>query len=422
MARVKDTMKLTRTKVEQLPAPHPSGKQKLFWDSEHTGLGVLCSGVSSRKTWVVQGKFNGRTKRVKVGPTDRYDPDEAWKKGRPILNDIEDGKDPKAERKREAEASVTVGEVLEAYLTQPRLSPRTVETYREIASRNLAPWLKRSLRSITGQDCEARFAAITKDVVQRKASGKITGGFNVRGAATANFSLRLFGTLWRYQSVRDDTLGKNPIGLLRQQWHKIHRRKRRLWDQDFPRFYQAVMALTNPIHKDLLLLAMHTGLREQEASGLAWSEVDFHHQVIKLPAERMKNREPFDLPMSSFVHDLLVARRAPGDDGPYVFPGRVKGTHTKSFGFALDGIKATTGLQLSPHDMRRTYLSVATNAGISSEAKKRLVGHTTGDDVTEGYVNLSDADVRRAAQRVCDKLIALCGIEAPQAENVTKLG
>ena len=179
------------------------------------------------------------------------------------------------------------------------------------------------------------------------------------------------------------------------------------------------MALPNKIHKNLLLLGLFTGMREQECSALAWSEVDFRHKMIRLPPDRMKNREAFELPMSSFVHDLLVAWREVGDAGPYVFPGREKGRHTQSFGFALDGIKATTGIQLSPHDLRRTFLSVADNSGISGVAKKRLVGHITGeDDTTEGYIILSDADVKRAAQKVGDRIAALCGIEAPQAEEV----
>ena len=100
MARVKDTIKLTDAVVERLPAPHPSGRQKFFWDSEHTGFGVLCSGVSTTKSWVVQAKFNGRSKRVKVDSPDRYDRVKAWQEGRPLLNDIEDGKDPAEQARR----------------------------------------------------------------------------------------------------------------------------------------------------------------------------------------------------------------------------------------------------------------------------------------------------------------------------------
>ena len=93
-----------------------------------------------------------------------------------------------------------------------------------------------------------------------------------------------------------------------------------MWDEDLRQFYQAVGALPNFIQRDLALLGLFTGMRENEAAGLKWEEVDFRHRTIKLAAVRMKAKKPFDLPMSDFVRDLLVARQAVGYDGPFVFP------------------------------------------------------------------------------------------------------
>ncbi|CEF48887.1 unnamed protein product [uncultured bacterium] len=416
------TTKLTKDAVKDLKAPDPSGKQVLWWDPEKRGLGVLCSGISESKSWVVQANLNGRARRITLAPVHVLDPKQAWERAQPVLADLYAGKDPKAERKRQAKASVTVAAVLEAYCTQPRLSARTVASYRASATKYLAPWLDRPLRSITGDDVEVRFAAISSDVAQRKAAGQSKGGVNVTGAATSNLALQLFGMLWNYQAERDETLGRSPLSRLRKQWHTLHRRKRRLWDEDFPAFYRAVMALPNVIQRDLVLFGLFTGMRENNCAALQWAEVDFRHRMIRLPASRMKNKEPFELPMSSYVYDLLVARRAVGWEGPYVFPGDGKKGYTQSFGFALEQIRAATGLQISPHDLRRTFISVATNAEIPAVALKKLVAHTTGADVTEGYVSLSESDLRRAAQKVSTRMMSLCGIEAPQAENVAKLG
>lgn len=382
---------------------------------------MLCSGISKTKSWVVQANLNGKAKRITIAPTNVLDPKAAWERAQPILADLYAGKDPKAERKRQAKASLTLAQALEKYLAQPRLSAKTVAFYRSLAKQNLTPWLDRPLRSVSRDDVEARFSAISKDVAQRKAAGKVKGGVNVTGAATANLSLHLFGSIWNHMAERDETLGRSPISILRKQWHPLERRSRRLWDEDFPTFYRAVNALPNVIHRDLILFGLFTGLREQECAGLTWeSEVDLRHKMIRLPASRMKNRRLHELPMSTFIYDLLVARRAVGYDGPFVFPGQGKSGASQSFSFAMMQVKAATGLNLSPHDLRRTFISVATNCEISAVALKRLVAHTTGDDVTDGYVVLSDADLRRAAQKVCDRLISLCGIQAPV--GVTKLG
>jgi integrase len=350
------TIKLTKSKVDELKAPDPSGGQVLWWDSENKGMGVLCSGVSNTKTWVVRANLNGKARRITIGPTNVLDPKQAWERGRPILADLYSGVDPKAERKRQARANVTVNQVLEAYCSQPRLSPRTIALYHEVAQRHLSPWLDRPLRSITPDDVEHRFTAITSDIAERRAAGKIIGGVAVTGQGTANATLQLFGSLWNHQAERDESLGRNPITRLKRQWHKLERRSRRIWDGDLAKFYQAVMALPNVIQRDLVLFGLFTGMREQECSGLRWEEeVDFRHKMIRLPASRMKAKRPFELPMSSFVYDLLVARRAIGYDGPFVFPGEGKKGHCASFGFALEQVSEATGVKVSPHDLRRTF-------------------------------------------------------------------
>jgi hypothetical protein len=47
-------LKLTAKTVAALPAPSPNGKQTLYWDSEVRGFGVLCSGTTNGKSFVVQ--------------------------------------------------------------------------------------------------------------------------------------------------------------------------------------------------------------------------------------------------------------------------------------------------------------------------------------------------------------------------------
>src|SRR3954468_13873351 len=58
-------LKLTQRTIEKLPAPDPSGRQLLHWDTDLRGFGVLCSGKTNAKTYVVQRDLpNGRTRRV----------------------------------------------------------------------------------------------------------------------------------------------------------------------------------------------------------------------------------------------------------------------------------------------------------------------------------------------------------------------
>ena len=62
-------LKLTTRAIDHLRAPTPDGKQQLHWDTELRGFGVLLSGTSNSKSFIVQRDINGKTRRVTVGPT-----------------------------------------------------------------------------------------------------------------------------------------------------------------------------------------------------------------------------------------------------------------------------------------------------------------------------------------------------------------
>jgi hypothetical protein len=76
--------------------------------------------------------------------------------------------------------------------------------------------------------------------------------------------------------------------------------------------------------------------------------------------------------MSSFVRDLLVARRALGD-AEFVFPALGRGGHIAEPRFPLDAVAEATGIRVSAHDLRRTHITVAESCDISPLALKALV-------------------------------------------------
>ena len=122
---------------------------------------------------------------------------------------------------------------------------------------------------------------------------------------------------------------------------------------------------------------------------------------------------PLDLPMTNFVRDLLITRRALGDDGPFVFAADSRSGHIEEPKFAFQQVAQRSGIAVSCHDLRRTYVTVAEAADVSIMSLKSLVNYSLGHGVTEGYVQMKTDRLREPAQRVCDRLVALCGIAAP---------
>jgi integrase len=203
-------------------------------------------------------------------------------------------------------------------------------------------------------------------------------------------------------------LPANPVGRLKRQWYQERRRERVVRTEEMPRFYQGVLSLPNPVARDYLLLLLFTGLRRREAASLRWEHIDLAERVIRLPAANTKAGRKLDLPMTDVVHELLTARRSVGRDGPFVFSADSASGHIEEPAYPLEQVAASTGIRVSAHDLRRTFVTVAESADISPLALSALVNHSLGRDVTSGYVVMTAERLREPAQRVADRLKRLC--------------
>jgi integrase len=397
--------KLTAKAVARLKAPTKSGKQEVTWDDELRGFGVLLSGVSSTKSYIVQRDIKGgKTRRVTIGNVAEIDLKQARAEAAALIHAMRGGKDPKAKGSID-----TLRRALEAYLlARADLRPKSVLEYRRAVERHLEPWLDRPLHEITREMVEERHREIA-ELVEK--------GGRYEGKATANHAMRALGVLWNYAAGRIE-LPANPVKQLRRQWFPVPRRERLIRADELPAFYTAVKALPNPVQRDYLLLLLFTGMRREEAARLRWADVDLAGRIVRLAAASTKSGRKLDLPMSTFVRDLLVARRAIGG-GEFVFPANSKSGHITEPKFPLKLIADATGIKVSVHDLRRTFITVAESSDISPLALKMLVNHSLGRDVTSGYIVPTVDRLREPAQRVCDRMMELCQI--PELEGAERL-
>jgi integrase len=403
-------IKLTERAIERLKAPDPSGKQKLHWDAELKGFGVLCSGVTNTKTYVVQRTLpNGNTRRVTVAAVNEISLVKAREDAADMLVELRKGKDPKVR-------SMTLQGALDTYLKKydARLSTNSKLSYREKVEKRLKAWLDKPLSSITREMVEKRHGEIAEEIA---AEGK------AKGETSANATMVVLRLLWNFAMEQDPALPPNPVRL-RKQWFAETRRERMVEEHQMPAFYQAVLALKSDVARDYILFVMFTGLRRREAAMLKWQHVDFERKLIRIPAENTKANRKLDLPMSSLVYDLLDARRKIGvEPSGFVFPSHGKKTgYIAEPKFPLDAVAKACGVQVSVHDLRRTFITVAEQAEISPLALKALVNHSLGKDVTEGYVQMRVERLRQPVQRVADLFKVICGITPADEPELAKAG
>ena len=66
-------------------------------------------------------------------------------------------------------------------------------------------------------------------------------------------------------------------------------------------------------------------------------------------------------------------------------------------------ISGKAGLNITPHDLRRTFISVANRLSMNYPVLKRLLNHRdakTADDVTLQYVQISQRELRDALNEI----------------------
>jgi integrase len=404
-------LKLTARAIARLPAPDPSGRQRLHWDSELRGFGVLCSGTTDAKTFIVQRDLaGGLTRRVSIAPANVIDLDEARERARLVLADFYKGIDPKAGRRGEMTLRVALDEYLKS---RADLRPGSARAYRDSVEGHLAAWLDLPLRDINREKIEDKLRQIAKKVSERS---------NHSGHAAANSAMRAFRVLYNFAADRAppaNPMPPNPVRL-KKAWLPVEPRTRHLRPDELAKFYTAVCELPSVIARDYLLLLTFTGLRRNEAATLRWEDVDLGAKIIRVPGASTKAGRKLDLPMSDFVHDLLAARRALGD-AKWVFPANSKSGHIEEPKSHLKLVGDATGIRVSVHDLRRTYITIAESTDMSVIALKALVNHSLGKDVTSGYIQMNAERLREPAQRVADRLKALIGIAPIAGGNVERL-
>lgn len=407
--------KLTKTAVDKAaPAITEDGKarQQIFFDTQLKGFGLIVS-AANNKTFIAQRDIAGKTVRVTIGRYGLFTVDHARKEAQQILAKMARGINPSEEKRAARAQGITLNEAWELYketLKAKKSSPKTLTRYTQAVETYLAGWLKKPLSTLTREDVRARHQAIANEV----AAGKYAKGrkrTDAHGLNAANDTMRIFRAIWNRARRQHPELPECPT--VNVDWFKLEKPRTALSPKSLRVWHKAVQAQENEVRRDLLLFTLFTGLRRNDAQSLQWAQVDFKRRTLHIP--KPKGGKPFDIPLSDFLMELLKARLAdnkePFPKSPYAFPAISKS------GYIVEPRIEVAGVEWTPHDLRRTFITVAESLDISAYALKALVNHSQpNSDVTGGYISLDVERLRAPMQRITDRLRAICEAED---ENVT---
>jgi len=412
-------MKLTKSRVEAFPIP--AAGQAFYWDDELRGFGVRVT-PSGARSYIVQGRVAGKTRRVTLGAHGRITCDEARKKAKAALVALDDGVDPQVEKKRTESLAVTLRDVAEVYCRERRtskggeLTARTKADISKHINKAFCDWANNPVANITRDMCSARFSELS-----------------AKGPVQANQAFRILRALLNYarESYRPGgvpILLENPVSVVsgKKMWNPSVAKNTRIppekigavWNLLQERRTSDAVLPIGQTGADIIVFILLTGCRWSEAAELTWDCVNLSCGSWHL--HDPKNHNPVELPLSSQALAILEARPRIDGNG-HVFPARGKDGHIKDARYTMQEVSKVAGLHLSPHDLRRTFIAVGIANKIEMWKLKLLTNHISKGDVTiDHYTETSDLRYLSGEAGKIAAWIAHQG-EIAAADNVVQL-
>jgi integrase len=397
--------KLTKRIVD---AADSRSSDYFIWDEELPGFGLRVF-KSGKRSYLVQYRTAGRTRRYTIGLHGPWTPETARKRARSLLGQIAQGENPAEQRRLDAKA-ITVKELCTQYLKDAENDlvlgkgrrPKKASTIlidKSRIHRHIIPLLgTRRVKDITSSDVNRFIRDVISGKTKADIKTKARGRAIVRGGAgTAARAVGLFGGILTY-AIEHGIIERNPVHGVRKPADRV--KTQRLTEHDYrvlgkvlrtaatdDRFQSAV-----PI---IRLLAL-TGCRRGEGINLKWTELDAENSCLRLSdSKEGASVRPVGLP----VLDLLEDQRSEPSGG-FVFAGTEEEKPLVGFPKYWKKLFKDTDLEnLTPHVLRHSFASVANDLGFTEATIAALMGHSKGT-VTSRYIHAVDTALVMAADTV----------------------
>jgi integrase len=360
-------LQLSKTVISSLPFCE---KTTIYTDQEVHWLQLWVRKKS--KVFYATRWLGKRPIKVKIGDATLINPAIARKKALEICTKIAAGEDPRERRY----ANVTLATVWADYQKFRQLRPGTLRTYSGVLENHYAHLMSRDILKITEHDIAEVHLKLGR-AGQEQYANVVSRVLR----SLMNFAMA------QYREGGKPLLSENPTNYLTRMklWYRPKRRKGRLAANQVSQWLQQVGTLENKAMADCMELILLTGLRLNEALKLRWDSVDMETRMFTVPGDVAKNHDDHTLPMTDRIYGIFQ-RRLAEQKCEFVFKGHLKNQPLKSLAFGQRQIEGETGIKITTHDLRRTFITAAESLDISKYALKRLLNHRDQDDVTGGYI------------------------------------
>jgi integrase len=423
---------------------------QVLWDAGDgaiKGFGLRYFPGTGLRTYFIQTRVRGgKMRTIKIGRHgDPWLVDQARARARELKAQMVDGVDPVSERQREQEEreaqevrdkalGTTLQQVLDSYLANKNLRPRTADDYKAHCKRNFSEWMGEPVANLTREMCLVKFRALSArtkaqanlSMVYLRALCNHARKMHRSGGVYPVLPINPVTDMWDLADpndtkVRDTRIPLDKIGAC---WNWLRERSR------------TANSDTSRTAADFVSLVLLTGCRRNEAGALLWTDIDLEAKTLTLRDEVTKTKRKLVLPLSTALHEILTARKnaVPLPDKvlrrrratraiQYVFPsGGAKTPYMVQAPSVMASLTKIAGKYVHMHALRRTFDDMGMECRIDGDIRRVLINHV-GTDVHSASYSNNPAFLAQAVEQIAQWVVNQSAIAAAQASgaNVVRL-
>ena len=400
----------------------PSSGQYRARDTQLKGFHVV---VGTRKrVFAVQGDLRKGGKRiatisVRIGDAETMSTREARATAKTYLAQISQGEHPNPKPavtdQQAGEASPASGDgtgqaaaargvalkeawqrYRDAHLIRKGRSEGTIDGYRDHVERLFKDWLDTPLKELADNPSKV---ISRHDEISRE-----------RGPYIANGAMRTLRAIYNHARKAHRYLpADNPASVV--DWNLEERRNTAMGLDDLPHWFRQVAAMPNPIRREFHLFSLLSGCRPTALMEAKPQHLDLRCRVLNIPRPKGGADRAFDIPLSRqmilcLMRVIRFARHFyPLEADQWLFPA------DSDSGHLAEQKEDREVLAKWGNDLRQTFRTLATPAGVSEFDARLLMNHAI-PGVNAGYISrhkLLEDHLRTQQQAISNTMLDALG-------------
>lgn len=284
----------------------------------------------------------------------------------------------------------------DAHLIRKGRSEGTIEGYRDHVERLFKDWLDLPLQELADDPGRviSRHDGITAE----------------HGPYIANGSMRTLRAIYNHARKAHRSLPPdNPASVV--DWNSEERRNTAMGLDDLPHWFQQAAALPNPIRREFHLFSLLSGCRPAALMEAKPQHLNLRRRVLHIPRPKGGADRAFDIPLSRqmimcLMRVIRFARHFyPAGANDWLFPA------DSDSGHLAEQKEDRNVLGKWGNDLRQTFRTLATPAGVSEFDARLLMNHAI-PGVNAGYISrhkLLEDHLRTQQQAISNTIFGALG-------------